>query len=263
MNCEVTIGIATCGRPKILNRCIRSIERYTKIPYKILVLDNIGAFTDREDARPKLKSSIKYIEVNDRKIGCSESNNILAEECDTSYLMHLDDDCYLVSDIVKSELNHLKRHEDVDIVSCLWRDEYYGRFREACVKHIIGFKNKEKCFWKLSIPPEAFRDKFDFIESDEALHSLMLRTQLYNDVKWDNNFEWKGDREDFFLQCKMKYKKIHILLNEYVIHDPKPYPFGSKAFEFNGAKTRSYFKEKWGMRPLFRYEPVKRPGVDI
>ena len=124
-NPEVSIGIATCGRPQCIRRCIRSIKQYVKVPYKIIILDNTKAFTDKLDNQIEgyKKYADIFIEIDDRKIGCSESNNLIAEACDTPYLMHLDDDCYLISDVVSAELDAINKY-DADIVSCLWKDTY-------------------------------------------------------------------------------------------------------------------------------------------
>ena len=100
---KLTIGIATCGRPNILRRCLRSIRVHTHIDYEIIVLDNAKAFTDDPDAIPNISSKYKYIEVADNKIGCCESNNILQDNCATEYFMHLDDDVYINTDGFKSK----------------------------------------------------------------------------------------------------------------------------------------------------------------
>jgi len=262
MTKELSIGIATCGRPRVLRRCLKSIKRFTNIPYKLIILDNTKAFTDKIDMSWAKRLADTYIEIEDRKIGCSESNNLIAESCDTEYLMHLDDDIYLVNDVVTEEYNFLENNPEIDIVSVMWKDTYYNGFREAMVKHVIGYTKYGKSFWKLSIPISSLIN-FDWVYSDEALHSMMLRTEIYKKVSWDNNFQWKGDREDFFLSCKKKNIRVANMLRDYVVHDPKPYPFGSMSFEFDSDRTKKYFKEKWNMYPLFAYAPVKRPGIDI
>ena len=91
---DLTIGIATCGRPKVLTRCLRSLNKNAGIDYKLKILDNTSAFTDDPKAFFDWKKLPKYSEVIhwDKKIGCCESNNILADACETEYFMHMDDD---------------------------------------------------------------------------------------------------------------------------------------------------------------------------
>jgi len=254
MTKELSIGIATCGRPRVLRRCLKSIKRFTNIPYKLIILDNTKAFTDKIDMSWAKRLADTYIEIEDRKIGCSESNNLIAESCDTEYLMHLDDDIYFRSDII-SKMFPLAKENQYDIVSCLWYDTYYNRYREAVVKHVIGYSDNRKIFWKVSLLPETFLQfGYSKVESDEALHSMIVDMRIYDAIHWDNNFQWKGDREDFFLQCKDAGFRILNLINDYVVHDPKPYPYGSLSYNFNGRGAKDYFEEKWGMYPLFNWD---------
>ena len=46
---NISIGIVTNGRPQCIRRCIRSIQKYVKIPYKLIILDNTKAFTNKLD----------------------------------------------------------------------------------------------------------------------------------------------------------------------------------------------------------------------
>jgi hypothetical protein len=252
---ELTLAIATCGRPKVLRRCITSIKKFVDFPNKIILLDNTKAFTDEINNNWASKISDKYIEVADRKIGCCESNQMMVDECDTDYIMHLDDDIYFdKSGIVTSMMEHLKKKKS-DIVSCLWYDHYYKRFREAAVKHMIGYVNGKKSFFKISIPPELCNGiGFNVVESDEALHSMIIPMNIYKDIHWDIHYAWKGDREDFFLQVKDKGYKIQTMLNHFVHHDPQPFKYGSLSYEYDGKPALEYFERKWGMKPLFGWD---------
>jgi len=262
MEKELTIGIATCGRPRVIRRCINSIKKYTKIPYKIIILDNTKAFTNKLDTSKIEKLADIYIDISDRKIGCSESNNIIAEYTDTEFLMHLDDDLYLRSDIVTPLLDFIKAHEN-SIISAGWFDTFYNSFRHSTMKYIIGEKNGEKMFAKVPILWEYGKNlDIDIIETDECLHSMLMRHDIYKKIKWDNNFEWKGDREDFFLSAKRAGIKSYMYIKDYVIHDPKPFKYGSLSYEFDGKKAKEYFYKKWNMIPLTgwdKYQVKPRP----
>jgi len=251
---DLTLAIATCGRPKVLRRCLNSINTFVKYPHKIIILDNTKAFTDEVNNNWAKKKAYKFIEVTDKKIGCCESNQMMIDVCDTDYIMHLDDDVYFEKNgIVTKMMEYIKKHKDsVSIVSCLWRDTFYKRLREANVKHVHGEANGQRAFWKISIQPEVYQNLgLTSVESDEALHSMIIDMSIYKKVSWDKNYSWKGDREDFFLQCKEMGYKIHILIDTYVVHDPMPFKYGSLSYEFDGKSAIEYFQKKWGEVPLF------------
>ena len=259
---DLTLAIATCGRPRVLRRLLNSIKTFVDVPHKIIVLDNTKAFTDKVDTDWIKNRVDKYIEVTDRKIGCCESNNILVDACDTKYIMHLDDDIYFIQDFTIKRMFEVMDLTQCDIVSCMWQDTYYKNYREASIKHFRGCIKGQQAFWKIGFPHEPFTQMgFEFVESDESLHSMIINMDVYKKVKWDNNYEWKGDREDFFLQCKDAGIKIITCLDTYVVHDPQPFKYGSLSYEFDGTKAIEYFISKWGMRPMFHWDgPQFKPG---
>ena len=261
---DLTISIATCGRPRVLRRCLRSIEKYVTYPHKINVLDNTEAFTHtlRREASNTKKKVDKYIEVTDRKIGCCESNQILADACDTKYIMHLDDDIYFDGQGVVTQLMDNLKNKDYDIVSCLWKDMYINSFREASTKHITGYSKGVKCFWKVSLPIQmSSKVGLELVDSDEALHSMVMDMDVYKKVSWDKAYAWKGDREDFFMQCKKAGLRIGIDCTKYVVHDPKPFQYGSISYEYDGGIAKQHFLKKWGLLPLFPWDQWQdKPG---
>lgn len=253
---ELSIGITTCGRPKVLKRCLTSLERFVKVPYKLIILDNTKAFTNAVDMSWAKKKADIYLEIADRKIGCCESNNLIADACDTEFLMHIDDDVYFKEPgIVETLLGFVKEQEKLTIASAAWYDNYYKSFRHAAMKYIFGIQNGKLCVKKYPIPFEFAKTfKMDFVETDECLHSMVLPMEVYKHVRWDNNFAWKGDRLDFFLQCKFKGIKCYMYTRQYVIHDPRPFPYGSLSYEFDGRKAIEYFWNKWKIWPIVGWD---------
>jgi len=263
---EISIGIATCGRPRTLNRCIRSLKKFVDIPYDLIILDNTKAFTEEEDALPsKIPSNAKYIEINDRKIGCCESNNIIADNCETQYIMHMDDDVYLTqSGIIKRMLDEVKAREDGYIVGGTWFDTFYNNYRHQNMQYLFGSIDNKTYVRKYPIPYEFTKQlNLDFILTHECLHSMIMDKELvYSKVKWDNNFKWKGDRLDFFMQCHDKGIKLSTYCKQHFIHNPQPFKYGSLSYEdFDGANAIKYFEKKWNIYPIVGWDKRQiKPG---
>lgn len=257
---ELSIGVSTCGRPRLLKRCLNSIRRYTKIPLKFIVVDNTKAFTDKYHP-PNLGRDVEYIEVEDRKIGCSETNNILFDACETEYLMYVDDDIYLQQNgLIDILLRNLKELEKVDIkvaVGGSWYDTYYKSYRHCSMKYLFGYKDGLKYVKKYPIPFQVAKQlNLDWIMTDELLHSMIINKTTFQrlGIKWDNNFEWKGDRLDYFLTLKTKFIECVQYTGECFIHDPQPFKYGSLSYEFDGKKAIAYFKKKWNIIPLVGWD---------
>lgn len=255
---SLTIGIATCGRPRILRRCIDSINRFTKTPVEFIVVDNTGAFTDD----PKAKASIKgvnIIDVSDKKIGCCESNNIIADECKTKYLMHMDDDVYIPSNsdgVIDDMYKLISIQDEPTIIGGCWYDTFYMDMRHAQLKLV-------KAGNTIRPNPLPYRKFTGLTETDICLHSMIMdKDKVYSRVRWDENFKWKGDREDFFLQCKQEGIKLYSYGDKDFIHDPHPFKYGSLSYEdYGGKEAIEYFERKWGLKPLVGWDTHQyKPG---
>lgn len=248
---ELTIGIATIGRPKSVNRLIKSLDRYVDESYYLMILDNTYYYEKDWNPDYKNKADI-FIPIDDRLIGCSESNNILAHNTHTRYLMHLDDDLFFRKDIVSKELNHIKSH-DCDIVSCCWYDSLYKGLRAAKVDWIVYSENDKKHFKKITLDKrdlDKLNPNWEWVESREALHSMIVDTKTVygKGIFWDNDFSWKGDRESFFLKCNENDKKVHVL-NEVIRHDPIPFEVDSIKKVTDRTGVMDLFYEKYGYQP--------------
>jgi len=246
---DLTIGIATCGRPRTFNRCIRSIEQNTKTPFKLLVLDNATAFTDNEKAQVNIGSRSGTILHIDRKIGCCESNNAIADECETKYLMHADDDIIVHSNIIDVMYKYIKTRNK-DIVGCRWYDTSYESYRPDIKEYVIYEDKGEKKLRKFV--SKGIGNSWQ--HTDELNHSMILNKSIYDTVRWDNNFVWKGDRVDFFLQCMKNNIEPMIYIDDYITHDPQKFMFGSIKKNQSSINAKEYFTNKWGIIPQMRWE---------
>jgi hypothetical protein len=237
---ELTIGIATCGRPRTLKRCIRSINRYTKTPYKLIILDNAKAFT--KDKRAHVENFLgithKLIDIKNKKIGCSESNNLIAEACRTDYLMHMDDDVIIRSNVIDVMFEYIKNNKEM-IVGCKWN------FRPSITEYIVKENEGKKILSKKTY----YSNDKGWANTDELNHSMILNMKLYDKVKWDNNFIWKGDRVDFFYQCKINNIQPKVYLDDYVEHTPAPFKYGSIKKQQSAEEAKQYFENKWNIIP--------------
>ena len=239
---DLTIGIATCGRPRVLRRCINSIKKHIQLPLKILIVDNVGAFTNKTEVKAKnfIKGdNIQIIEIDDRKIGCCESNNLVLENCDTQYLMYLDDDVYFhepgTAEALLEMLRYLENIYERVGVGAAWFDKFYNNFRHCAMKYIFGYIDKKLYVKKLPIDYRFARQfGFEWTETDELLHTMIFNVNTLRklDIKWDNNFQWKGDRLDFFLTLKQHNFALYQYNTKYVIHDPKPFKYGSLSVSY-------------------------------
>lgn len=86
----ITVIIPTCNRPQYLERCLLGVQRQTRIPDRIIVVDNCP---DNNEISQLLKDdfpSVEYLECSIK--GVSAARNAGAAISDSEYLAFLDDD---------------------------------------------------------------------------------------------------------------------------------------------------------------------------
>lgn len=258
---DVSIAIVTNGRPQSLKRCIRSINRFGSVPHKIVVLDLTKAYTDKPIMDWASDSKlIDIYEECDEKLGISAGYQRVADMCDTNYIFHIDDDIYFdKDDALKAEYDFMLEHPDTGIVSCCWYDTLYKCEREAAMKWVTGQSDGKKSFKKMQVSTQFCKQfNLDVIYGDELLHTMLVNKELVydNGISWDVDIPAKGDREAFFLRCREKGIKLASLCNIKVIHDPKPYQYGSMTYNPD-KDSMKYFYEKYGYWPIANLDKPK------
>ena len=88
---DITVGIATCGRPSALARCLRGLSGQTKRPNEVLVVDQSPSDDARAAAASCDLAEVRYLEQP--RLGLSASRNMALSEAAGAVLAVTDDDC--------------------------------------------------------------------------------------------------------------------------------------------------------------------------
>ena len=268
---DLSVAIVTNGREKSLRRCIKSIDRMTKTPYELVLLDVSKAFTNDVKIPKWLIDKAKTYVDYDKKIGIGAGYQMVADLCDTNYIFHIDDDIYLKDHaVVDAEYKYIKDNPDTDIISCCWYDMMYKGMREVSMKWLEGWSDGRLSFKKQLVPYElagkgAWGEAMQVVKSDECLHSMIVNKETVYDkgIKWDPNLPSKGDREAFFYKCKQADIDIRVLVDQIVIHDPEFYEHGSETYVTKGKESKDYFYKTYGYWPIMYWDkPQLRAGPD-
>jgi GT2 family glycosyltransferase len=88
---DVTVGVATCGRPEALARCLAGLAADEALPGEVVVVDQAPS----EDARRAVAASglpgVRYVEQP--RLGLSASRNLALSSASCPVLAVTDDDC--------------------------------------------------------------------------------------------------------------------------------------------------------------------------
>jgi len=117
---KATICIVNYKTPEFTKLCLRSIRRFTKYPYEVIVVDNGSG-----DESLEYLKSVGWIHLLERKNGHDKSGgcahgaaiDFAFENCDTDFFVSMHSDTFVQKDYWLSELVSLfERDEDIACV---------------------------------------------------------------------------------------------------------------------------------------------------
>jgi len=190
-------------------------------------------------------------------IGISVVRNSLLQFVDTKYLLQLDDDVAIPRNVL-DVIPFLEEHDEIGAVGigqlplvkrCLPLIEAFDI--EIVNKYLFRTFDDGK-YYEIN-NDLLFMGYFDFIPNN-----AVFKRELFNNVKWDNNFVIWGDHVDFFLQAKYNTKwKFAVCMSLYSIHDAggdtnfKVYRYGIESI-----KAKHYLYKKWNIKGMIPNNPV-------
>lgn len=248
---NVTAIIKAFMRPYKLERCLRAVidAGVCKVIIGYDGPDNLWAehkevcnyYTDVVDDIQLKRFSFNY--------GLSNVRNKMIDMTNTEYILMLDDDQYVPSNTLEA-VPFLGNHVDIGIVG-MGYIEYgnYGRIRiEAMDFEIInGYLNQmvkqpKKMEQSGSL---AFLYPFEY-----APNCALFKREVFDDVRWDNNYVIGGEHMDFYIHLKsMTNWKVALCLSLFAFHDMTKDNKDFLKYRAGIEKTKSeaYFLKKWGL----------------
>lgn len=88
---DITVAVATCGRPEDLARCLRALAEQTQPPAAVLVVDQAPSPESRAAVDTAQLANATYLEQP--RLGLSASRNLALDTASTPVLAVTDDDC--------------------------------------------------------------------------------------------------------------------------------------------------------------------------
>ncbi len=86
----ITVGVATCGRPDALERCLRALAAQSAAPSEVIIVDQAPS----ESSRAVIAASgLPAAHLEQAKLGVSVSRNLALSSATQSVLAVTDDDC--------------------------------------------------------------------------------------------------------------------------------------------------------------------------
>lgn len=261
----LTIGIIYYRKPFSLRRCINSIFKFTKIPYKILLCCQGAPISRRAreyllELEKNKKVEVVYFEENK---GMGFGKKFLAENFETPYLYMMDDDIEVTEGWLGPLIEAMENYEDIGAVASI--PLLYG-VRPPVIGvrlEIKGGRLIRRPFTKEEKNTEKLGD--GLIPSDGLTSGCCLfRHEIFRDAMFDPNlFIGTGGTVgiDFWLQVKKSKWKAAFSEKSGVIHRPwlcsiREYVDRRKLRVSKNPEAVRYLMEKHGLSEIV---VIKRP----
>ena len=243
---DVTVGIKTFIRVLELESALASLVG--KDFFQVIVADDSKMDARREQIYDRFSKVLPLVVLElPFDSGISVGRNQIVSKCQTDYFLLMDDDLICPDDIQVLRLL-LDSDERCGGVSCIVSE--FGQLVCAacdlfefsdCIVKDRGFKKRKATYGTAS-----------FYEYDFMSNFALFKTNIFEDIKWDENYKIMREHVDFFLSHKTLDKwKFFITEDLSVRHVHGLDQANNPVYEEyrrgpeRQAKSIEYFNKKW------------------
>lgn len=259
---ELTICILSYLRPHLVENCIDKAHRHTRTPHKFLVLH------DGPEPLPEMSFGYGNPDVEvvnlDEWIPESEKKKLMVDMVETPYFTKLDCDMEVKPWGIDYELETLMNGPEIlgAVSSLRTIDEKVPRFCGVANFHKLFGCIVANQFTVKSLIREA--NKYDWrkntIFRDFVAEGLCtFKTEMFNDVAYDPQYEIGYGHQDLFLQMQEKGWKAGALPYLYFNEIKEGNTHKSTDFLERLTRARAYFRRKWNLEFADAYSTDFKP----
>jgi len=251
MNNDISVGIKTFLRNNRIKRCLSSLVN--KGFKEIIIADDGKRDPEKDKIYDKYskKLPLKILRLS-FDVGVSYGRNKIVKNCNTKYLLLLDDD-QTINGNINNLVEVLNSNRSIGGVSgVLWENHKYRS--SACNIQIKG-NNLIKHVDRDNIDKVKTKNGLHYYFFDKIPNCTLFRTECLNEYKWDNNIKIGYEHIDYYLNHYINNSKWKFAVCPQVVinHYPGRRPnIKSEYLKYRGRKEGSNYKRyvynKWNIK---------------
>jgi len=183
---EVVIGLCVKNSSKTIGQNVDSIKNldYPKDKFQLIVVDGCSSDNTMEIIREKLEGTgIESVFTNDGGRGLSLARQLVVDTCNSPYIIWVDGDNVLSSNLLKSQVEYMNTHQEFAFVGVMLIP-----LGDTIVSRIQGYQ--------MIIPASDWRAR--------SLQGAIFRVSAIRDVGgFDTAIEGAGEDADLFIRLKI------------------------------------------------------------
>jgi GT2 family glycosyltransferase len=241
-NPSLAVGVPTSGRPEAIKTNLSALDQVNSPIDELVVFDN----------SPSENADVPYMDYDARVIreeetvSPGEARRRIADSVDTDLLLLVDDDTIVQKNTIPTMIEQI-RSSNARLVSGIWKQ---NEELDAHIGSIYkwGKSNGEDVL--IDIPVDGKSLKSSGIKSitlDSGLPTILVETSIFEQVEFDDNYDFFYEWIDFFLQCHKSGLAVRIALNAEFDH--RHFPYNGPTIRRTQERSDDYsrFCEKWGV----------------
>jgi glycosyltransferase involved in cell wall biosynthesis len=242
---DITVGIKTFMRTDKLRLCLDSLVQH---PWReVIVADDGPIDAEREQLYSRFaeRLPLKVIRLP-FDTGLSAGRNEIVRQCDTPYLLMLDDDQTVPANVGRlAEV--LDENPAIGGVSAIWL-EHGERKCTACDIRLVGSKVVKELREHRPVCQTSLGQRF--VTFDFIPNSTLFRKECLTDSPWDPFYKIGREHLDFYLsQQRLGRWQFAVSLDVVIGHHPETSAASYREFR-HGERIRvsdQYFLQKFGL----------------
>ena len=246
---EVAIGIKTFMREENFFKVIASIEKFFPYSYRLYIADDSGTISDeKEYLYQQLGSKGHVIMRLSFNSGLSVGRNMIVRKAKEKYVLIMDDDLgFTDADSIKKMKQVLDSSDDIGLCAGVVYQEngdYFGG--EPYSKGLNLEIDRNMLFRHKAVRKLAKVNGIIFNYADQVVNFFLAKSEVFNDISWDNRIKIEHEHIDFFLRLKETKWKAVVCLSTKLIHF-RPLVMDSLYNSYRRSAPIQYFYEKHGI----------------
>lgn len=272
-NKRLAIFIKTFYRDEALYGCLESIRRFCNVSdYRIYIADDGEIGSEKQAVYKRLRQEGHIVLELPYNCGASKSRNLLLQELgEEKFILRMDDDFHFCAETNLQNMLSILEHDpvigavaDLEIQKGLGKGTFSGGISTwQGFMDITGGKLEIRL-----LPKQKFKfrnhEGIQYAKCDFSRNMLLLRRELFTDVRWDEKFHFGGEHLDFLLQIKYSRWELVFTVNSRHLHREdikynQELPSYRRIRQKNNQKRMLLLEEKWGIKKVI----IKRPVLEL
>jgi glycosyltransferase involved in cell wall biosynthesis len=267
---KIAIIIKTYNRHQQLIDTISSIRNYCNVIFRLYILEDGPISHEHRQLLIQLEDEGHYVRIFDNPVGTNKARNEAIDNLrDEAFVLRIDDDFEFTAetDIAKmaqllTSIPDLGVLGDLEIQKGKGKglkegriNDRYGNFAITDTDLLISMIGKKNI---IDVEKTAYGKVF---VCDLVRNFLLIKRQVFEDIRWDENIFFNKEHEDFLLTIKRSNWRVGFTDQSFHYHN-------EKIIKSNGIKIRPdsslyandeiYFKNKWKVEKIRVIYPLRK-----